>query len=199
MKTINLISYIIFFTGLILKFFHIHYNVIIILIGLGGVIVSLLVALIQKQEKAISLMELTNLGWMVLIFVSIKFLQIETVVMTIASLITLIFIIVTIRSKKFKMILTTLIPLSIGLFFYFMPTHERYQILSIKWNHEIDTDYITLDKYSWFLYQNDEFKEALEVSSKARNIAQQLNDSKWVAIIDSHHKAIEERIWKKYP
>jgi len=198
MKTINLISYIISFTGLILKFLHIHYNAIIILIGLGGVIASLLIGLLQKQEKAISLMELTNLGWMALIFVSIKFLPIETVVMTIASLITLIFIIVTIRSKKFKMILTILIPISIGLFFYFMPTHERYHILSIRWNHEIDTDYITWDKYSWFLYQNDEFNEALEVSSKARNIAQRLNDGEWVAIIDSHHKAIEERKWKKY-
>lgn len=79
-----------------------------------------------------------------------------------------------------------------------MPTHDRYKLLSINWNYEIETDYITWDKYSWFLYQNGEFHEALEVSNNARSIANQLGDSDWEEFIDMHNKAIEERNWQKY-
>jgi heme/copper-type cytochrome/quinol oxidase subunit 3 len=198
MKIINLISHLLFFTGLLLKFFHIHYNAILILIGLVGTVIALIIGLLKKQEKAVSLLTLTNIVWLVLVFSSVKFLSIETVVLTIAILLTLISTIVIVRINKIKMIFPILITISIGLIFYFMPTHERYKLLSINWNHEIETDYITWDKYSWFLYQNGEFNKALEASNKARDIAHQLNDNEWVQVIDSHYKKIEQRKWEEY-
>jgi heme/copper-type cytochrome/quinol oxidase subunit 3 len=198
MKIINLISHLLFFTGLLLKFFHIHYNAILILIGLVGTVIALIIGLLKKQEKAVSLLTLTNIVWLVLVFSSVKFLSIETVVLTIAIVLTLISTIVIVRINKIKMIFPILITISIGLIFYFMPTHERYKLLSINWNHEIETDYITWDKYSWFLYQNGEFNKALEASNKARDIAHQLNDNEWVQVIDSHYKKIEQRKWEEY-
>jgi len=198
MKIINFISHLLFFTGLLLKFFHIHYNAILILIGLVGTVIALIIGLLKKQEKAVSLLTLTNIVWLVLVFSSVKFLSIETVVLTIAIVLTLISTIVIVRINKIKMIFPILITISIGLIFYFMPTHERYKLLSINWNHEIETDYITWDKYSWFLYQNGEFNKALEASNKARDIAHQLNDNEWVQVIDSHYKKIEQRKWEEY-
>ena len=163
-----------------------------------GIAISLIIGLLKKQEKIVSLLNLTNLVWMVLIFVSIKFLAIEKVVFIVAILLTLLYTILIIRAKKVITIFPILLPISIALFFYFMPTHERYKLLSINWNHEIETDYITWDKYSWFLYQNGEFDKALEVSDKARTIAQQLKDNEWLELIDLHRMAIKERTWEKY-
>ncbi|HQV51613.1 MAG: hypothetical protein IPI91_15020 [Flavobacteriales bacterium] len=184
--------------GLLLKLFHIHYNAILILIGLVGVVISLIVGVLKKQQKATLLLTLANFGWLLLVFVSVKFLPIQSVILIVAALLTLVAAVFIIRAGHPKRLLPILITIPIALFFYFLPTHERYRILCINWNYEIETDYITWDKYSWFLYQNDEFAKALEASTKARTIADQLEDSDWVQLIDAHHEAIVARAWEKY-
>ena len=89
-----------------------------------------------------------------------------------------------------------IISVSIALFFFFQPTHERYKLLSFNWNYEIETDYITWDRYSWFLYQNGEFDEATEASEKAKNIAEQVGDQDWVEFIEKHNKSIQAVLGK---
>lgn len=198
MRSLNVISNIVFFTGLILKFFHIHFNAIVMLLGLAGIIISLIIGSIKKIERSSLLLNLANFGWLVLIFVTVKFLPIQMPVLVISVLLTILTTIIIIRTEKSKRLWPLIISISIAFFFFFMPTHERYKLLSINWNYEIETDYITWDKYSWFLYQNGEFHEALEVSNNARSIANQLGDSDWEEFIDMHNKAIEERNWQKY-
>lgn len=199
MKLLNIISNLVFFTGLILKFFHAHFNAILMLIGLAGVVVSLIIGLMKKKEKSSLLLILANFGWLILIFVTVKFLPIQMPVVVIASLQTLLTTIIIIRTEKTAIKLWPLIiSSSIALFLFFMPTHERYKLLSINWNYEIETDYVTWDKYSWFLYQNGEYSKAVEASKKARRIANQLGDSDWEEFIDMHCKAIEERNWEEY-
>ena len=198
MRIINIISQVLFYMGLLLKLFHIHYNAILILIGLVGVVISLIVGVLKKQQKATLLLTLANFGWLLLVFVSVKFLPIQSVILIVAALLTLVAAVFIIRAGHPKRLLPILITIPIALFFYFLPTHERYRILCINWNYEIETDYITWDKYSWFLYQNDEFAKALEASTKARTIADQLEDSYWVQLIDAHHEAIVARAWEKY-
>lgn len=198
MKIINVISHFLFFTGLFLKLFHIHFNAILMLIGLAGVVLSIIIAIFQKKERAVLLLSIANFVWLVLIFVSVKFLPVQKVVLVLAVVLTLGSIFLIVRATKIKMLLPFLISVSVGLFFYILPSHERYKLLSINWNYEISTDYLTWDKYSWFLYQNGEFTKALEASDKARNIAFQHNDMEWVEYIDVHHKAIKERNWTKY-
>lgn len=168
------------------------------LIGLALAVISLILGLLKKQDRDNSFLILVNLGWLALIFVSVKFLPIQMLVLAVAILLTIIAAFSMTRTGTIKKLFPALIPISIGLFFIFLPTHERYKLISIKWNHEIETDYITLDKYSWFLYQNGEFAEALEVSNKAKNIANKLGDREWEEFIDAHNEAIEERNWKKY-
>lgn len=198
MKTINIISQLLFFIGLILKLFHIHFNAILMLIGLAGVIISLVVGLIKKQKKTTLLLTLTNFAWLALIFLTVKFLPIQLIFLVISIILTLLSVILLIRKGQAKSLWPLLIFIAIAVFFYFQPTHERYKLLSIDWNYEIETDYITWDKYSWHLYQNGEYSKALEASEKARNMAIQFKDSEWVEFIDAHYKAIKERNWDRY-
>ncbi len=148
MRIINIISQVLFYMGLLLKLFHIHYNAILILIGLVGVVISLIVGVLKKQQKATLLLTLANFGWLLLVFVSVKFLPIQSVILIVAALLTLVAAVFIIRAGHPKRLLPILITIPIALFFYFLPTHERYRILCINWNYEIETDYITWDKYS---------------------------------------------------
>ena len=88
MRIINIISQVLFYMGLLLKLFHIHYNAILILIGLVGVVISLIVGVLKKQQKATLLLTLANFGWLLLVFVSVKFLPIQSVILIVAALLT---------------------------------------------------------------------------------------------------------------
>jgi len=168
------------------------------LIGLAGVAISLVIGLLKKRKKASLLLNSANFGWLILIFVSVKFLPVQMVALVIAVLLTLLATVIITRTENSNKLWPLTISISIALFFFFLPTHERYKLLNINWNYEAETDYITWDKYSWFLYQNDEFPEALEASNKARNMANQLGDNDWEELIDIHYRAIEEQNWRKY-
>jgi hypothetical protein len=87
---------------------------------------------------------------------------------------------------------------SVALYFYFMRTDNRYYLLNVKWNYEIEYDFITLDKYSWFLYKNGEINKALEVSDQALEMARKSEQQEQVQIIEQHNQAIQNNDWKIY-
>ncbi|MDZ7650489.1 MAG: hypothetical protein U5K54_26950 [Cytophagales bacterium] len=59
---------------------------------------------------------------------------------------------------------------------YFIPSDVRYYIFNIKFNHEIETDYRTWDKYSWFLYINNKHAEAELASERALKLVKGTTD-----------------------
>jgi len=83
-----------------------------------------------------------------------------------------------------------------------MPSHIKYYLINIKWNQEIETDYYSWDKYSWFLYQNEHYNEALEASNHSLKIANQYaklyGETEFITIIDNHGKMIKNKTWNKY-
>lgn len=198
MKTLNTLANLVFFAALILKFFHIHYNAIFMLVGLAGVLISLLISLLKKENKTSQLVNLTNFAWLILIFVSAKFIPMHPAMVLIPLLLTLLTSFVLVRNNSIKRLSLIAASMIIGLYFFFLPTHKRYDLLSIRWNYEIDTDYITWDKYSWFLYQNGEYDKAMEASEKAKAIAIRLEDEDWIKLIERHKKSIEERNWSTF-
>ena len=116
MRIINIISQVLFYMGLLLKLFHIHYNAILILIGLVGVVISLIVGVLKKQQKATLLLTLANFGWLLLVFVSVKFLPIQSVILIVAALLTLVAAVFIIRAGHPKRLLPILITIPIALF-----------------------------------------------------------------------------------
>ena len=198
MRILLITSHIIFLSGFILKFFHIHHNAILMLIGLGCLLLTAVVSLFTKRSKVYKLLIITNFSWFLLLFASVKFLPFKYIVLVIAVILTLVTIYVTYKSDESKSLRLVGVSMIIALLFCFMPSHKLFKLMSINWNYEIETDYITWDKYSWFLYQNGEYEEALEVSSHAREIALKLEDLEWVEIIDMHKTSIENKNWVRF-
>ena len=124
MKKFTLLFFGLFFIGFGIKLFHIHYNAVIMLIGLGGILVTSLVALSRAEERKNGLLHLAL--------------------------------------------------------------------------NEIDEDFLTLDKYSWFLYANGEAEKALQVSDRALEMAQKTSQQDPIDFVRQHNEAIRLRSWEHY-
>tara|TARA_Y100001972_G_C7653443_1_gene328764 strand:- start:9 stop:608 length:600 start_codon:yes stop_codon:yes gene_type:complete len=198
MKVSLILSYGIYLTGFLLKFFHLHFNAILMLIGLAGILVTGLFLVSKKESRPEAFLHLTGFVWLALLFCSVKFLPFQSILLIVASILSVFVLIAAIRERKLNQVWFLGIIFLLALSFYLIPTHKRYHLLSIRWNHEIETDYITWDKYSWFLYQNEKFEEAYSASEKAKNIAYELEDETWMEFIEQHQQAIVNRSWSSY-
>jgi len=81
---------------------------------------------------------------------------------------------------------------------YLIPSDVRYYLFNIKFNHEIETDYRTWDKYSWFLYVNDKHAEAAQASERALELVSKTTDEQSQNQIKSHRSKINDRSWKRF-
>lgn len=198
MKKGLMIFYVIFGTALILKFFHIHYNAIGMLAGLFGILGFGLVDLVKPRTQENRFFHLTVGIWLAYLFTQLKFLAFSVPVLVLCLIFTLLFIISIVRSKN----VTLLVPVVSAAFFALgvagMPTDYRYYLFNVQGNYEIESDYYTLDKYSWFLYQNQKYDEALQVSNRAYATAAQEGNFDFLEVIDSHQSAIKIRNWPHY-
>jgi hypothetical protein len=198
MRIALILAYSIFFLGFLLKFFHVHFNAIGMLIGLAGLLIASLALIFFKKDKFQALLHLTICCWLIFLFLTVKFLPFQFPALVAATFMSIALVV----SAKSKQILSTIWPVGIclvvAMLFYLMPADERFKILSVNWNYEIETDYMTWDKYSWFLYQNEKYETALQVSEKARSIAKLLGDNTWVDFIEKHQLAIKNKSWETY-
>lgn len=198
MKIIQVAFYGIFCFGFLLKFFHIHYNAILMLIGLGGMLITSIFLLSGKENRLRGLFHFGVFTWLALLFISIKFLPFADIALIVASAITLLILIGHFRKRQIRDFLPLSICIALALTFYFLRTDYKYFILNIKWNYEIDSDFMTLDKYSWFLYQNSEFEKALEVSDRALETAGETHERKRMTMIEEHRELIRTKDWEHY-
>lgn len=194
----NLLFYGLFFLGFAIKLFHIHYNAVIMLIGLGGILATSLVALSRAEERKHGLLHLALFSWLLLLFLAIKFLPFATPVLVAASMLTVFVVAAQFKQHSLTRFVPLLACLVLAVSFHFMRTDRRYYILNVNWNYEIDEDFLTLDKYSWFLYANGEAEEALQVSDRALKMARKTNQSEHIDFVQEHNEAIRLRRWEHY-
>jgi len=81
---------------------------------------------------------------------------------------------------------------------YKMPNDQQYYFTGIKYNYEIESDYMTWAKYSWFLYREGKYVQALSASERALSIANQMNDDFWIEKIIDQQEKIQSKNWTKY-
>ena len=185
--------------GLISKFFHLPLNAIIMMFGLLGMIVILAIGIITKKFNGLyALAWITTTFWLTTLLATLKFWGPATIFFVISTLLSAITFTVALRSKQFKYLIPVGVSLLLCLTFYKMPTDTRYYLVSIKWNHEVSTDYFSWDKYSWFLYKNGKYKEALMASNKAFEMAVKANEMEWVESISDHKERIKNRNWNQF-
>ena len=173
MKKVLAAGLIIFFTGFILKFFHVHFHAIIMIVGLViGIIAQTAISFQKEDDKLSKMISWASICWLLLLLFTVKFWVYSYIFLFIAAALTFVAAADAMKEKRliqFKLLALTCI---LSMIFYIMPTHERYYLMSIKFNYEIETDYYSWDKYSWFLYNNQKYEEALEASDKAVSLVQ---------------------------
>lgn len=198
MSKLIILFYSLFFVGFFLKFFHIHYNAVLMLCGLGGILIIGLISLFYKEKRSAAILHIGIFSWLLFLLVSIKFFPFEIPALIFASVLSLFVIMDTIRKKTLMKLLPVGLCAAIALVFYLMPTDRRYYLFNVKWNYEIESDFMTLDKYSWFLYKNGNDDDAIKVSNQALEIAKKSGEVEWVDYIAEHANSIRMKTWKHY-
>jgi len=192
MKKFWILFYTLFLLGFGLKFFHIHYNALFMLLGAGCILISSIIYLFQKEKRIEGLLHFSTGIWLVVLLISLKFFAFGFWAFILAIIISNVLLVVYYRNKMMHRLHLFFVAMVLALVFYFIPTDNRYYILNIKWNYEIESDYYTWDKYSWFLYQNGEYNEAEKASEKALKMARDANDPQMMEFIEMHQQAIKK-------
>ncbi|MCU0390776.1 MAG: hypothetical protein MUE81_06625, partial [Thermoflexibacter sp.] len=80
-----------------------------------------------------------------------------------------------------------------------MPIHELYYFFNIKSNNQVACDYRTWDRYSWFLYKEQQYEEAKIANQRAvqASILAEAYQSERFKITEHTHK-IENKNWERF-
>lgn len=198
MKKLLIYSYCLYGLGFFVKFFHIHFNAVLMLVGLVGILIGSLVLLFQKDERYRAALNFGAFGWLVALLITIKFFPFGLAAFILAIVLSILALVVFIRKQKPKAVWPLSLLAVITILFFNLPTDTRFYWLNVKWNYEIARDYGTLDKYSWFLYRNGKEEEAVRVSAQALEMAKANDEQEWVEFIEEHARRIQENDWNTY-
>ncbi|WP_151997456.1 MULTISPECIES: hypothetical protein [unclassified Imperialibacter] len=198
MKKMLVACFVIFFAGFFIKFFHIHYNAIVMLAGLFILLAASLIAISKKENNVNGWANLASAFWLAMLLFTIKFYPFVSVVLALAVVFTLVAVLTTAKRKTWKTLTFPAMCLALALTFHLMPANSKYHLLNIRWSYEIDTDFPTWDKYAWFLYQNGKHDEALNASAKALQLATEAGEAEWANFIADHKSRIEQGCWTTF-
>lgn len=88
--------------------------------------------------------------------------------------------------------------LLIGIFFLVsfrvMNKSDRYYLWNVKYNYRIEQDYKTWDRYSWALYLDSNYAEAISANQQAMKILEENNDTVFLEIVKKHHEEISKNL-----
>jgi hypothetical protein len=185
------LSFVSFFLGLVSKLFHLPFHTILLLIAILGLLIFYGHSTWRSQlDRTTLLCGWASTAWLLVLLFALKFWPFSSAILIVASGLTVWASISVWRSRAYKKAILPLVCLGLGLSTFMMPSDIRYHTVSIRWNHEIKNDFYSWYKYSWFLYVNGKEEQALEASSKALTIAEELGEDEWVSIIQKNHQLI---------
>ena len=198
MKNLTNISFILFATGLTLKFFHFPLNAYIMMAGILMLLIVNSIAAFKKENQDAALKNFAAASWMTCILFTLKFWPHFNYLFLLGLILSGFALKNNIKDYSFQGLRAVAISAFLAISFYALPTDVRYKMINIKWNKEIAYDYRSWDKYSWFLYQNGHKSEALNASNKALDLAHKNNAYEHIGLITQHNKSIQTNEWNSY-
>ena len=208
MRRIEKVGFLIFLIGFGLKFIHAPFHTVIMLVGIISLLGIYLYFLFSKGKSVEYVLSgLCAVSWLIFLLFVIKFFPFVYFSLALAVCLTLLWLI---RKIKFKEKSGSITALNIAIIafcsaLYLIAPSTRYRIFNILYNKEIETDFQTWDKYSWFLYRSQKFNESYEASIKAQNalLNFQLKHPEeslnvWQNQITQHQIKIREKNWSSY-
>lgn len=199
MKKITLVAFLVFGIGFAIKPFHLPFNAILMLAGITLMFVSNVLSIWNKTVSgAEKLVGFATTACVVATFASLKFLPAAFILLVLGTIISIAGYAWAAQAAKLNRTMLLVACMAVAWAVFMVPTDVRFYNLNLRWSVEAESDFISWDKYSWFLYQNGNTDEALRISEKALRIAEASGDRAWIEKIKEHQSSIAIHSWETY-
>jgi len=201
---IELLAFLVFLGGLIMKLFHIPYHTVVMGAGLFFMLILYVTKLASRKpgvQKNAGWLGLATVSWLIFFLSEVKFMGGTLVLMGVALFVSVLSLLMTLRETgplSPGRILVLLAALFLSASTSWMELHTRYYVFNIHFNPAAWTDHVTLDKYSWFLYNDRQFDEALVINGKAYDAARLHGADEYIPTVQEHQEAIKKRTWGNF-
>jgi hypothetical protein len=201
---IELLFFLIFLSGLVMKLIHMPGHTIVMGVGLLAMLIFYVVSLVTStsgNRRTASWLGLSTVSWLIFFLAEVKFMGGTLILMMLALFVSVLSLLMTLREPGVLSpgrIFVLLAALFLSASTSWMELHTRYYVFNIHFSETVWNDYVTLDKYSWFLYKDRRFEEALVINSKAYDAAKANGAEEYIPTVEEHQQAIIKRNWGSF-
>lgn len=157
--------------------------------------------LLKSDKQANAWAGLAGTAWLCFLLFKIKFWSWGVLPLAFAFKFSFFALFFTFRENTwlFPQLYILAIALLMNLLVVSMPIHELYYFFNIKLNNQVACDYRTWDRYSWFLYKEQQYEEAKIANQRAvqASIIAEAYQSERFKITEHTHK-IENKNWERF-
>lgn len=184
-----------------MKLVHMPGHTIVMGVGLLAMLIFYVVSLVTSnsgKRRTASWLGLSTVSWLIFFLAEVKFMGGTLILMMLALFVSVLSLLMTLREPGALSpgrIFVLLVALFLSASTSWMELHTRYYVFNIHFSETAWNDYVTLDKYSWFLYKDRQFDEALVMNSKAYNAAKASGADEYIPTVEEHKEAIIKRNW----
>ncbi len=201
---IELFFFLVFVSGLAMKLFHMPAHTIVMGAGLLAMMIYYVISLVSStsaKKRTGSWLGLSTVSWLIFFLAEVKFMGGTLILMMLALFISILSLLMTLREPGALSpgrIFVLLVALFLSASTSWMELHTRYYVFNIHFSETAWNDYVTLDKYSWLLYKDRQFDEALVMNSKAYDAAKANGATEYIPTVEEHEEAIIKRNWGSF-
>lgn len=208
MKKAELFLYSLYALGIVLKLFKLPMHTVFILVILLAILIYYIFCLIKKSKDIHSILAgFLTVIWLFCLLTLLKHFSFQSIVWitSISASVPVLFLLY--KNKKLISLnsIFCFVIIAFTVFIKFLPAHNTYYLTNIKLNHEIEIDYYSWDKYSWFLYMEGKDDEAMQANKSAQAAVEKClqnpifgDENEYFTLIKEHELAIKNKNWNKY-
>lgn len=195
MRTALIVSFIV---GLVLKLLHLPFHTVLLLIvvalGIGTSAAGL-----RGDRGSEAWCRLAFWTWLLHLVALLKLFPFRMATLIVAIVVSGVAVFLSLRQRPIP---TALRPLAVAcimvLLVMAVPVSTRFHFTNLRFSLEHETDYVSWDKYSFFLLREGRANEALAANSAAVEAAITAHDAEAANLLRSRREAIERNDWGHY-
>ncbi|MBL7924313.1 MAG: hypothetical protein JNL88_08950, partial [Bacteroidia bacterium] len=152
----ELLFLLVFLSGLVMKLFHIPFHTVVMGLGLLAMLIYYVLILVRAnpgKRRTAGWLGLSTVSWLIFFLAEVKFMGGTLILMGLALFVSILSLLMTLREPGVLSpgrIFVLLAALFLSASTSWMELHTRYYVFNIHFSPSAWSDYLTLDKYSWF-------------------------------------------------
>ncbi len=201
---LELLFFLVFLSGLLMKMLHLPWHTLVMAAGLGAMLIYYVMKLITLSpgtRRNAGWLGLATVSWLIFFLAEVKFMGGTLILMGLALFVSILSLLMTLREPGALSpgrIFILLAALFLSASTSWMELHTRYYVFNIHFSPSAWSDHLTLDKYSWFLYKDKKYDEALVINGKAYDAAKAVGAIEYIPTVEEHQEAIINRNWGSF-